>query len=364
MTRIPRPVCGEDHVVRRGRLGSARPSTWGSDSSTPWNRQTCSATRVVVTGSATRPVFRSAATRLSTTSSARSSLTISPFSIDDPDPLAHRVEPHPERGPGGRHHLRQALQARPQLGDRLGRGQLIQPAVEGEHVDADPAEQARHDQGRGAARAVGDDLHAALADRVHVHAAQQFAGVPLHDTGRVGELRDLPGEGAPVLLPGENALQLALGRLGQLGAAFVQEDDVDGLDVPGRGAARSRRCSRRARSRTARRAAAAPRRSTTLMALAFSAPWIARFSVRAARDTSRDVVTVEPFFSVVAYALASRTHSSGVTSVSLIRPDAARPNRVRLPRDSQITLLLTTAPALIVLNGYTLTPANSRPPAR
>ena len=92
-------------------------------------------------------------------------------------------------------------------------------------------------------------------------------------------------------------------------------------------------------------------RSTTLIALAFSALCTARLSVRAARDTSREVVTVEPFFSVVAYALASRTHSSGVTS-TLISPDTPRwPNRVRLPRDSQITLLLTTAPASIVLNG-------------
>ena len=41
-------------------------------------------------------------------------------------------------------------------------------------------------------------------------------------------------------------------------------------------------------------------RSTTLMALAFSAHCTARFSARAARDTSREVVTIDPFFSVVA----------------------------------------------------------------
>ena len=41
-------------------------------------------------------------------------------------------------------------------------------------------------------------------------------------------------------------------------------------------------------------------RSTTLMALALSAPCTARLSARAARDTSRDVVTVDPFCSVVA----------------------------------------------------------------
>ena len=65
-----------------------------------------------------------------------------------------------------------------------------------------------------------------------------------------------------------------------------------------------------------------------------------------------------PLRSVVAYALASRTHSSGVTS-TLTRPDTPRaPNRVRWPRDSQITLVLTTAPASMVLNGYTFTPAD------
>ena len=41
-------------------------------------------------------------------------------------------------------------------------------------------------------------------------------------------------------------------------------------------------------------------RSTTLIALALSAPCTARLSARAARDTSREVVTAEPFFSVVA----------------------------------------------------------------
>ena len=88
-----------------------------------------------------------------------------------------------------------------------------------------------------------------------------------------------------------------------------------------------------------------------MIALALSALCTARLRVRAARDTSRDVVTVEPFFSMVAYAEASRTHSSGVTS-TLIRPETPRwPNSVRWPRDSQTTLVLTTAPASMVLNG-------------
>ena len=50
------------------------------------------------------------------------------------------------------------------------------------------------------------------------------------------------------------------------------------------------------------------------MALEVSAAMTARLSARAARETSRDVVTVEPFFRVVAQALASRTTSSGVIS--------------------------------------------------
>ena len=92
-------------------------------------------------------------------------------------------------------------------------------------------------------------------------------------------------------------------------------------------------------------------RSTTSIALALSAPWTARLNARAARDTSRDVVTTAPFFRVVAYALASRTQSSGVIS-TLIRPETPRgPSRVRCPRDSQMTLVFTTAPASMVLNG-------------
>ena len=66
---------------------------------TPWNRETRSATLVVVTGSATRPVRRSAAIRSSTTSSARSSLTMRALVVDQGDPLPDRVEPDAERGP-------------------------------------------------------------------------------------------------------------------------------------------------------------------------------------------------------------------------------------------------------------------------
>ena len=66
------------------------------------------------------------------------------------------------------------------------------------------------------------------------------------------------------------------------------------------------------------------------MALEVSAAITARLSARAARERVADVVTtVEPFFSVVAKALASRTASSGVIS-TLTMPETPRgPNRAR-----------------------------------
>lgn len=63
------------------------------------------------------------------------------------------------------------------------------------------------------------------------------------------------------------------------------------------------------------------------------------------------MVTVAPFFSVVAYAPASRTASSGVISTLRMPETPRRPNRCSCPRDSQITEVFTTAPASMVLNG-------------
>jgi hypothetical protein len=87
------------------------------------------------------------------------------------------------------------------------------------------------------------------------------------------------------------------------------------------------------------------------MALDVSAEITARFRERAARETSREVVTVAPFFNVVAHAPARRTASSGVIS-TLTMPETPRgPNSARWPLDSKMTLLLTTAPASTVLKG-------------
>ena len=100
-------------------------------------------------------------------------------------------------------------------------------------------------------------------------------------------------------------------------------------------------------------------RSITLMPPAFSPAIIARFNMRAARLESRETTTVASFFSDVANASATFAASSGVAS-TFARPDTPpRPNRLRAPRDSQISDVLTTAPASTVLNGYTLTSPDS-----
>ncbi len=59
-----------------------------------------------------------------------------------------------------------------------------------------------------------------------------------------------------------------------------------------------------------------------MIALAFSADCTARLSVRAAREASLDVVTVEPLRSVLAYALVSRTPEMG-RSTEIIFVDGA-----------------------------------------
>jgi hypothetical protein len=92
-------------------------------------------------------------------------------------------------------------------------------------------------------------------------------------------------------------------------------------------------------------------RSRTLTPAALMPDIIARFSIRADRLESREVMTVASFFRVVANAIATRAASSGVTS-TLARPDTpSRPNRLRDPRDSHTIELLMTAPPSTVLNG-------------
>ena len=63
-------------------------------------------------------------------------------------------------------------------------------------------------------------------------AAQQELDVVLERPGREAQVADLPGEGPPVLLPAKTRSSLRWRGLGQIGAALVEEDDVDAS--PGR----------------------------------------------------------------------------------------------------------------------------------
>src|SRR5207245_7357869 len=97
--------------------------------------------------------------------------------------------------------------------------------------------------------------------------------------------------------------------------------------------------------------AGATSRSRTSMALAVRALTTARLRAVAARETSRLAMTTLPLRIVVAHADANRTARSGVIS-TLTSPETPRgPNRLRCPRDSQITLEVTTAPASTASHG-------------
>ena len=78
----------------------------------------------------------------------------------------------------------------------------------------------------------------------------------------------------------------------------------------------------------------------------------ARFSIRAARLESREVVTVAPFGSVVAYAMATRIATSGERSTLAMPGHAVGGRRGSAsPRDSQMIEEFTTAPASMILCG-------------
>jgi hypothetical protein len=70
---------------------------------------------------------------------------------------------------------------------------------------------------------------------------------------------------------------------------------------------------------------------------------IARFSIRAEREESLDVVTIEPFGSIVAYAIATFMANSGDKSM-LARPETPMPPKIDLaPRVSQMIELVIVA---------------------
>src|SRR4051795_10665741 len=83
-------------------------------------------------------------------------------------------------------------------------------------------------------RGVADDLQARICDARYVDAPQQFLCVAVECARGEGQVGDLAGESTAVLLPGEDPLELALRRLREVRAAFVQEDDVHTLCIAGR----------------------------------------------------------------------------------------------------------------------------------
>ena len=92
-------------------------------------------------------------------------------------------------------------------------------------------------------------------------------------------------------------------------------------------------------------------RSSTLQPAAVMPTIAARFNIRAARLESRDVATVAPLGSVVAYARATRSATSGERSTFAMPATPYRPKRLLEPRDSQMIEEFTTAPASMILCG-------------
>ena len=88
---------------------------------TPWKLQTCSATRVVVTGSATSRPRLSEATRSSMHEQGALFADELTALVDQRDALADRVEAQPERRPRAGDQLAEAFQIAHPAGERLRR---------------------------------------------------------------------------------------------------------------------------------------------------------------------------------------------------------------------------------------------------
>ena len=157
-TNPPRPSAAKITSSAAAAVVSASREVGVQVTCTPWNRQTCSATRVVVTGSATRPVPQLGGHQVEHDEQRPLVADQRALLVDQVDPLADRVEPDAERRPRGRDDLGEPLHPRPVLRHRLGGRDLVQPVVERVHVDAEAAEQRGQHQRHGAARAVGDHL--------------------------------------------------------------------------------------------------------------------------------------------------------------------------------------------------------------
>ena len=122
----------------------------------------------------------------------------------------------------------------------------------------------------------------------------------LEGPGREADLADLAGQGPPEVLPVEQPLDLALAALGDVEAVAVEEPHDHRLRVVLDEADRDAPTALGWRARKRVTGTDATSRSSTLTPAALMPAIIARFSMRADRDESRDVMTVDSFLSVVA----------------------------------------------------------------
>jgi len=87
-----------------------------------------------------------------------------PGLVHQRQPLPRGVEAHPEGRPGGADQLSQVTQRSAALVTALGRVGVVEPVVDGQDVDGQPAEQCREDQSRRAPAGVDDDLETSLRE--------------------------------------------------------------------------------------------------------------------------------------------------------------------------------------------------------
>ena len=103
--------------------------------------------------------------------------------------------------------------------------------VDGQDLGPELAEDGGHDERRRPEGVVQDHLEACRPDGVGVDVVEQGLGVEVGDARRVDDVARLRGQAPAEVLPVEDALDLALGHLGDVDAAGVEEAQDDGLGV-------------------------------------------------------------------------------------------------------------------------------------
>ena len=181
--------------------------------------------------------------------------------------------------------------SRSKLDDAAGGG----VRVHRQHVGAQLGQHVRHDEGGGAVAVVDHQLEAGPAMAGDVDGALEGDGVVLERPGREVDVADLLGQHPAVVLPLEQALDLALGVLGDVGARGCRRSARPrSRGRRGAAAPTGRRTPRGDRTRKRVTGIEATSRSSTLTPAALRPAIIARFSIRADRLESREVTTVVP----------------------------------------------------------------------